>query len=33
MHLPPQLFNRLYVAKEVQNCPHCNRLLYLAEQG
>jgi predicted nucleic acid-binding Zn-ribbon protein len=33
MHLPPQLFNRLYVAKEVQNCPHCNRLLYLGEQG
>jgi predicted nucleic acid-binding Zn-ribbon protein len=31
MHLPPQLFNRLYVAKEVQNCPHCNRLLYLGE--
>jgi len=31
MHLPPQLYNRLYVAKEVQNCPHCNRLLYLAE--
>lgn len=31
MHLPPQLFNRLYVAKEVQTCPHCNRLLYLAE--
>jgi len=30
MHLPPQLFNRLYVAKEVQNCPHCNRLLYLS---
>jgi len=33
MHLPPQLFNRLYVAQEVQNCPHCNRLLYLGEQG
>ena len=32
MQLPPQLFNRLYVAKEVQSCPHCNRLLYLAEQ-
>lgn len=32
MHLPPQLFNRLYVAKEVQNCPHCNRLLYLSEE-
>ena len=34
MHLPPQLFNRLYVAKEVQSCPHCSRMLYLAvEQG
>ena len=31
MHLPPQLFNRLFVAKEVQSCPHCSRLLYLAE--
>lgn len=31
MHLPPQLFNRLFVAKEVQNCPHCNRLLYVGE--
>lgn len=34
MHLPPQLFNRLYVAKDVQSCPHCSRLLFLAvEQG
>jgi len=33
MHLPPQLFNRLYIADDVQNCPHCNRLLYLGEQG
>lgn len=31
MHLPPQLFNRLYVAKDVQSCPHCSRLLYLGE--
>jgi predicted nucleic acid-binding Zn-ribbon protein len=31
MHLPPQLFNRLFVAKEVQTCPHCNRLLFLGE--
>lgn len=31
MHLPPQLFNRLYVAQEVQSCPHCSRLLYLGE--
>ncbi|TLM67334.1 MAG: hypothetical protein FDZ69_04365 [Deltaproteobacteria bacterium] len=33
MHLPPQLFNRLYVAKEVQSCPHCSRLLYLEPQA
>ena len=32
MHLPPQQFNSLYVAKEVQTCPHCNRLLYIVEQ-
>ncbi len=31
MHLPPQMFNRLFVAKDVQSCPHCSRLLYLAE--
>ena len=31
MHLPPQLYNRLYVAQEVQTCPHCNRLLYLGQ--
>lgn len=29
MHLPPQLFNSLFTASEVQSCPHCNRLLYL----
>ena len=29
MHLPPQLFNSLFTATEVQACPHCNRLLYL----
>lgn len=33
MQLPPQLFNRLFVAKEVQSCPHCSRLLYLEQQG
>ena len=32
MHLPPQQFNSLYLAKEVQTCPHCNRLLYIEEQ-
>lgn len=33
MHLPPQLFNSLYVVTEVQACPHCNRLLYIVDQG
>jgi predicted nucleic acid-binding Zn-ribbon protein len=29
MHLPPQLFNSLYQLKEIQSCPHCNRLLFI----
>ncbi len=29
MHLPPQLFNSLFTANEVQTCPHCNRLLFV----
>lgn len=29
MNLPPQLFNTLFTAKDVQSCPHCNRMLYL----
>lgn len=29
MQLPPQLFNSLFTATEIQNCPHCNRMLYL----
>ncbi|MDT8440213.1 MAG: C4-type zinc ribbon domain-containing protein [Desulfuromonadales bacterium] len=33
MHLPPQQFNSLYVASEVQSCPHCNRLLYVENPG
>ncbi|BCR06490.1 hypothetical protein DESUT3_35590 [Desulfuromonas versatilis] len=32
MHLPPQLFNSLFKADDLQTCPHCNRLLYV-EQG
>ena len=32
MHLPPQLYNSLYLAKEVQSCPHCNRLLFVTGQ-
>ncbi len=29
MNLPPQLFNSLFNAPEIQSCPHCNRLLFL----
>jgi predicted nucleic acid-binding Zn-ribbon protein len=29
MHLPPQLFNSLFTAREIQSCPHCNRLLFV----
>jgi len=29
MHLPPQLFNSLFTATEIIDCPHCNRMLYL----
>lgn len=32
MHLPPQAFNSLFTVKEVQSCPHCNRLLYVERQ-
>ncbi len=29
MHLPPQMFNSLFIINEVQSCPHCNRLLFV----
>jgi hypothetical protein len=29
MHLPPQMFNSLFVIDEVQSCPHCSRLLFV----
>jgi predicted nucleic acid-binding Zn-ribbon protein len=29
MHLPPQMFNSLFVLNEIQTCPHCNRLLFV----
>ena len=29
MHLPPQMFNSLYVINEIQSCPHCSRLLFV----
>ncbi len=31
MHLPPQVFNSLYKLAKIETCPHCNRMLYLAE--
>ncbi len=30
MHLPPQLYNSLFRGQEVQSCPHCSRLLFIA---
>lgn len=33
MHLPPQLFNSLFVVKDIQTCPHCHRLLFVTDQG
>ena len=32
MHLPPQMFNSLFVKNEIQTCPHCSRLLYVTAQ-
>jgi uncharacterized protein len=29
MHLPPQMYNRLFTVDEVQSCPHCSRLLFV----
>jgi predicted nucleic acid-binding Zn-ribbon protein len=29
MHLPPQMFNSLFVLNEIQPCPHCSRLLFV----
>ena len=31
MHLPPQLFNSLFLDPQIQCCPHCNRLLFVTE--
>ncbi len=31
MHLPPQLFNSLFLDPQIQCCPHCNRLLFVVE--
>ena len=32
MHLPPQMFNSLFIVNEIQSCPHCHRLLYVITQ-
>ena len=29
MQLPPQQYNELLKVKEIQTCPHCNRILYV----
>ena len=29
MHLPPQMFNSLFVLDDIQPCPHCSRLLFV----
>jgi len=29
MHLPPQVYNNLFRAQEIQSCPHCNRMLFV----
>ncbi|MDA3902159.1 MAG: C4-type zinc ribbon domain-containing protein [Desulfuromusa sp.] len=29
MQLPPQQYNKLLEVAEIQNCPHCNRILYV----
>jgi uncharacterized protein len=31
MGIPPQLFNQLYDMKDMIQCPHCTRLLYIEE--
>jgi len=33
MHLPPQMYNSLMRVADIQSCPHCNRLIYVAEEG
>ena len=31
MGIPPQMFNQLYDMKELFQCPHCTRILYIEE--
>jgi uncharacterized protein len=32
MHLPPQLYNSLFTLREIQICPHCNRMLFVLSE-
>ena len=32
MHLPPQLFNSLFLAQEIKTCPHCSRMLFVVNE-
>ena len=32
MHLPPQLFNSLFLAQEIKTCPHCSRMLFVVKE-
>ncbi len=31
MHLPPQLFNSLFLTQEIKTCPHCSRMLFVVQ--
>lgn len=33
MNIPPQLYNNLFKTTELITCPHCQRVLYLVQQG
>lgn len=33
MNLPPQLYNSLYNTDNLVSCPHCQRLLFMRQQG
>jgi predicted nucleic acid-binding Zn-ribbon protein len=32
MNIPPQMYNELHRFDSLQNCPHCQRIIYLYEQ-
>jgi len=32
MHLPPQLFNSLFMSQEIKTCPHCSRMLFVVKE-